>query len=98
MQSVDSVNKRTIEQFADTHINPSNIVNTDAFCANIGVSIFTTHVPKVTPFDMVDDWLPWVHIAIANLKRFILSTFHGISQNYITELYSGIPERILLST
>lgn len=85
MQAVDSVNKKTIEQFTSDHIDASSIVNTDAFCANVGVASFATHVPKVTPPDMVDEWLPWVHVAIANLKRFLLGTFHGISQHYVQE-------------
>jgi hypothetical protein len=38
---------------------------------------------------MVDEWLPWVHIAILNLKRFLLGTFHGTTkcylQNYLNE-------------
>jgi len=85
MQAVQSVNKKTIEQFTNDHIDASSTVNTDAYCANIGVASFATHVPKVTPSDMVDEWLPWVHIAIANLKRFLLGTFHGISQDYVQE-------------
>lgn len=85
MQAVESVNKKTIEQFTNNHIEPSSIVNTDAFCANVGIATFATHIPKVTPSEMVDEWLPWVHIAIANLKRFLLGTFHGISQHYVQE-------------
>ena len=33
----------------------------------------------------VDEWLPWVHIAIANLKKFLLGTFYGVSQHYVQE-------------
>jgi len=47
MQAVESVNKKTIEQFICDHIDASSIVNTDAFCANVGVASFATHVPKV---------------------------------------------------
>jgi hypothetical protein len=32
---------------------------------------------------MVDEWLPWVHIAIANLQRFLLGTFHGTARHYL---------------
>jgi transposase-like protein len=85
MQAVESVNKKTIEKFTNEHIDSSSIVNTDAFCANVGVATFATHIPKVTPSDLVDEWLPWVHIAISNLKRFLLGTFHGISKNYVQE-------------
>ncbi|MFN7310681.1 MAG: transposase, partial [Vampirovibrionales bacterium] len=55
-------------------------------------------------------WLPWVHITIANLKRFLLGTFHGVSgdrlQGYIDEFcyrfnrrwwLLEIPEKLLYS-
>ena len=38
MQAVKSVSKKTIEKFTSDHIEPTSIVNTDAFCANIGVA------------------------------------------------------------
>lgn len=85
MQAVQAVNKKTIEQFTKKHIDPTSVVNTDAFGANAGVASVAIHVPKATPFELVDQWLPWVHIAIANLKRFLLGTFHGISLKYVQQ-------------
>lgn len=85
MQAVQSVDKKTIKQFTERHIQPSSVVNTDAFRANIGIASVATHMPKVTPFELVDEWLPKVHVAIANLKRFLLGTFHGISLAYVQE-------------
>jgi len=84
MQAVNSVDK-TISEFTKKHIEPSSIVHTDAFCSNIGVAAVATHIPKVTPSELVDQWLPWVHVAIVNLKRFLLGTFHGISHKYVQE-------------
>jgi hypothetical protein len=43
------------------------------------------HEPRVTPSEKVDEWLPWVHIAIGNLKTFLLGTFHGVTGNYLQE-------------
>ena len=44
---------------------------------------------RTTPAEKVDDWLPKVHTAIADLKRFLLGTFHGVSspklQKYLDE-------------
>ena len=40
---------------------------------------------RVTPSHLVDEWLPWVHIAIGNLKTFLLGTFHGVSGKYLQE-------------
>jgi hypothetical protein len=34
------------------------------------------------------EWLPWVHIAIGNLKAFLLGTFHGVSGKYLQEYLS----------
>jgi hypothetical protein len=34
---------------------------------------------RVTPSYLVDEWLPWVHIAIGNLKTFLLGTLHEVS-------------------
>ncbi len=34
---------------------------------------------RATPAEKVDEWLPKVQSAIANLKRFLLGTFHGVS-------------------
>ncbi|MCY4142897.1 MAG: IS1595 family transposase [Gammaproteobacteria bacterium] len=44
---------------------------------------------QATPPSKVDEWLPKVHTAIANLKRFLLWTLHGVSspklQMYLDE-------------
>ena len=31
------------------------------------------------------EWLLWVHIAIGNLKAYLLGTFHGVSGQYLQE-------------
>jgi hypothetical protein len=46
------------------------------------------HEVRVTPSELVDEWLPWVHIAIGNLKEFLLGTFHGVSGKYLQEYLS----------
>ena len=44
---------------------------------------------RATPAAKVDEWLPLVHRVIANVKRFMLGTFHGVSsaclQKYLDE-------------
>ncbi|MCU7996788.1 transposase, partial [Shewanella glacialipiscicola] len=40
---------------------------------------------RVTPSELVDEWLPWVHIAIGNLKAFLLGTFHGVTGKFLQE-------------
>ena len=34
---------------------------------------------------MASALLPWIHVAIANLKHFLLGTFHGITQHYLQD-------------
>ena len=43
------------------------------------------HEGRVTPPEQVDEWLPWVHIAIGNLKAFLLGTYHGVTGKYLQE-------------
>ncbi len=43
------------------------------------------HVAKVTPPELVDEWLPWVHVVISNFKSYVLGTYHGISGGYVQE-------------
>ena len=43
------------------------------------------HAARVTPPDKAGEWLPWVHIAIGNLKAFLLGTYHGVSSKYLQE-------------
>ena len=40
---------------------------------------------RVTPSELVDEWLPWVHIAIGNLKAFLLGTFHCVTGKFLQE-------------
>lgn len=85
MEVVDSVSKKTIAEFAKRRIKARQVVHTDAYPANYGLERHVTHIAKVTPPDKATEWLPWVHIAIANLKRFLLGTFHGTSKAYLQE-------------
>lgn len=85
MEAVESVNKKTIEDFTRRRILAGQTVHTDGLPANKGVGTHVTHISKVTPPVMVDEWLPWVHVAIANLKRFLLGTFHGTSKGYLQD-------------
>jgi transposase-like protein len=89
VEAVESANKKTILDFARRRIKASHTVRTDGWPANNDLQLHVTHISKVTPPEMSNEWLPWVHIAIANLKRFILGTFHGTSkrclQDYLNE-------------
>ncbi len=85
MKVIPSVSKDEIEIFTKENIVPTATVRTDGYPSNNGVRSHARLEKKVTPPEFVDEWLPWVHVAIANLKRFILGTFHGTSHVYIQE-------------
>jgi hypothetical protein len=70
IEAVESVSKKAIESFAKRRILANQEVHTDGLHANKGVTPHVTHISKVTPPEIVDEWLPWVHIAISNLKCF----------------------------
>jgi len=60
-------------------------VFTDALPALTSLGDEQFHCPRITPPVQASDWLPWVHIAIANLKRFLLGRFYGVSPKYVQE-------------
>ena len=85
MQAVDSVCHETVNKFVAKHLNEQQEVHTDALPALNIIDNTQQHEAKVTPSELVDEWLPWVHIAIGNLKTFLLGTFHGVSGQYLQE-------------
>jgi hypothetical protein len=64
---------------------PGQILHTDAFTAPKVLAEDHHHAAKVTPPDLVDEWLPWVHVVISNFKSYVLGTYHGISRSYVQE-------------
>jgi transposase-like protein len=85
MEVIDSVSKKNIEDFAKRRIKAQQTVRTDAYPSNNGLEACVTHIAKITPPEDATEWLPRVYIAIANLKRFLLGTFHGTSRTYLQE-------------
>ena len=85
LQAVKSIDHKSINQFAKTHLALDQTVHTDALNAFNCLADSQHHVAKVTPPEMASEWLPWVHIVISNFKIFILGTHHGISGKYVQE-------------
>jgi len=85
MKAVDRITHSHVKQFSQEVLETGQTVHTDAFAS---LSILTEehhHVARVTPPEMANEWLPWVHIVISNLKSFLLGTYHGISRRYVQE-------------
>lgn len=90
IEALDTLEKSQIIGFAQRRLHPGAVCHTDAFPSLSGLGVQATHIAKITPPEEVDHWLPWVHVVIANLKRFLLGTFHGAVrrerlQEYIDE-------------
>jgi len=105
IEALPSLAKPYIVDFAKRRLQPGAITHTDAFPSLAGLAVGSEHIAKITP----DEWLPWVHIVISNLKRFLLGTYHGAVrphrlQEYLDEFVyrfnrrfweSQIPNRLL---
>lgn len=78
MQQVSAVTRETVAQFVQRH-------RSDALASLVEIGKTQHHAARVTPPDKAGEWLPWVHIAIGNLKAFLLGTYHGVSSKYLQE-------------
>jgi hypothetical protein len=85
MKAVDSVNFTNVEEFVNKHLLPKQRVRTDGYPSLNIINKTQQHISKVTSSELVDEWLPWVHIAIGNLKAFLLGTFHGVTGKFLQE-------------
>ncbi|MDX2368301.1 MAG: IS1595 family transposase [Colwellia sp.] len=85
METVNSINHTTVENFIKKRLlNGQNVHSDGLYALNITGNT-QNHEARVTPAELVDEWLPWVHIAIGNLKAFLLGTYHGVTGKYLQE-------------
>jgi len=87
IEALDSLAKPQIVDFAKRRLQPASVCHTDAFPSLSGLAVQATHIAKITSPEEADEWLPWVHVLIANLKRFLLGTFHGAVRPYRLQEY-----------
>ena len=83
MEVVDSICHFNVNEFVKKHLKPGQKVHSDALPALNIIAQTQNYEARVTPSYLVDEWLPWVHIAIGHLKTFLLGTFHGVSGKYL---------------
>ena len=60
-------------------------IRSDAFSGLTVLARDHAHEPRPTPPEKADEWLPLVHLVISNFKRFLIGTFHGVSQKRLQE-------------
>jgi hypothetical protein len=87
IEALDSLEKPHVIDFTERRLQPDAVTHSDAFPSLRGLATHTTHIAKSTPTEEADDWLPWVHIVIYNLKRFLLGTCHGAVRSYRLQEY-----------
>lgn len=79
---IEALLEQALEQFVAKHLTMQQEVHTDGLPALNIIDKTQQHEARVTPSELVDEWLPWVHIAIGNLKAFLLGTFHGVTGKF----------------
>lgn len=65
---------------------------TDGLVALQALEESQEHEGRVTKSHQVNEWLPWIHISIGNLKAFLFDTFQWVAgnslQGYLDEFVS----------
>lgn len=83
MEVVDGICHFSVDKFVKKHLKSGRKVQSDALPALNIIDQTQNYEARVTPSHFVDEWLSREHIAIGNLKTFLLGTFHGISGKYL---------------
>ena len=85
MEAVATISGETVRKFLERRLKRGQSVRTDALPALNAVNDTQEHQKKITPAKEAANWLPWVHIVIGNLKKFLNGTYHGVSAKYLQE-------------
>ncbi len=85
MTVVDHVDENSVKAFTKQAIEPKQDLKTDGSATLRTLEGEHRVEYRVVPPQESHKWLPWVHIAIANLKRFLLGTYHGVSGSRLQE-------------
>ncbi|MDR3327719.1 MAG: IS1595 family transposase [Prevotellaceae bacterium] len=90
MYVIEDLKAKTIDSKVSDHIETTSTIDSDNSTSYTNLrKLVAEHRPKVIPKEDVEKVLPWVHIAISNAKRLLLSVFHDLKpeylQNYLNE-------------
>jgi transposase-like protein len=80
MQVVDNFRAKTIEKFAEAHIEKGSKIIADGFQSYKSQKIKKNYFVDydMLPADSEDSKLKWLHTFVSNAKAFVLGTFHGL--------------------
>ena len=84
MKVIDDLKKATINSAVQALASGASEIDTDDSTSYVELKEFIPrHNSQVIPSEKVGEILPWVHIAISNAKRHILSTFHDVKAEFL---------------
>jgi len=80
MQVVNNFRAKTIERFAENHIEKGSKIISDGFKSYKSQKLKKDYFVEydMTPADSEDSKLRWLHTFVSNAKAFVLGTFHGL--------------------
>jgi transposase-like protein len=85
MKVVEKLDANAVKAFDENAIQPEQDLRTDGSPTLKTLEGAHRVESQVIPPQETHKWLPWVHVAIANLKRFLLGTYHGVSGFHLQE-------------
>ena len=102
MEVIEDLKSETINEVASRQVETGSTVTTDAYTS---FKRLHEQVGKHKPVNVervpASKALPWVHVAISNSKRTLLSTYHRINgeylQNYLNEFCYRLNRRYIKS-
>jgi hypothetical protein len=81
---IEDLKSTTIDKQVVENIDKHSIIDSDHSTSYTNFRhLVQEHRPKVISKDETGKALPWVHIAISNAKRMLLSVFHDIKPEYL---------------
>jgi transposase-like protein/predicted RNA-binding Zn-ribbon protein involved in translation (DUF1610 family) len=85
MKVISDLKSETITNQVKEHVSPKSCLDTDDSTSYVGLKdVVAEHHPvKVDDKKQVGKTFPWVHIAIANAKRWLLANHHDIKREYL---------------
>ena len=77
LKIIPDVTTKTLQSVVDEHIKPGTTIECDGFISYAGLKNVTVEAENYEVGS-----LKWVHVAIGNLKAFLLGTYHGSCGDY----------------
>ncbi len=81
---IPDLKSETITPLVENNVSKESIIDSDNSTSYTELKeVVREHRPQVIPKNEIGKVLPWVHIAISNLKRMLLDIYHDIKPEYL---------------